>query len=382
MGFKSSISNFTLLVLLILCLITGQCHSRVFRLEDYGAVNGGKVDSSQALLKAWHDACKWKGRSKLAIYSGTYLVNSVSLSGPCNGPIEFQNSGILKAPLGLQGNTWIEFRYIHGLTLSGGGTFDGQGRPKQGSPDLPTLVRFSFVTNSKAQNVKLINSRSTHLNLFGCNNTTLNQITISSPADSPNTDGIKIGHSNGIKIYDSSIASGDDCVAILTGSKNISVNRVNCGPGHGISIGSLGWSPNEQVEQIFVQNCNLYGTTNGLRIKTKATNMPGMVSNVRYENIFMKYVDNPIIIDQNYCPPKTCAKGNSRVEIRDVKFRNIHGTSKTNVAVNIKCSGSNPCGEIELRDINIKGSGFPTISTCSYASGKAYGMQVPKPCIS
>lgn len=66
-------------------------------------------------------------------------MNSVSLSGPCNGPIEFQNSGILKAPLGLQGNTWIEFRYIHGLTLSGGGTFDGQGRPKQGSPDLPTV---------------------------------------------------------------------------------------------------------------------------------------------------------------------------------------------------------------------------------------------------
>lgn len=172
------------------------------------------------------------------------------------------------------------------------------------------------MTNSKAQNVKLINSRSTHLNLFGCNNTTLNQITISSPADSPNTDGIKIGHSNGIKIYDSSIASGDDCVAILTGSKNISVNRVNCGPGHGISIGSLGWSPNEQVEQIFVQNCNLYGTTNGLRIKTKATNMPGMVSNVRYENIFMKYVDNPIIIDQNYCPPKTCAKVRTYIYIQ------------------------------------------------------------------
>ncbi|KAL2944869.1 Polygalacturonase, partial [Bienertia sinuspersici] len=73
-------------------------------------------------------------------------------------------------------------------------------------------------------------------------------------------------------------------------------------------IGSIGGFPNEHVDQIFVTDCNLYGTTNGLRIKTKATNMPGTVSYVRYENVFMDNVDNPIIFDQNYCPSGSCKK--------------------------------------------------------------------------
>ncbi|KMT12882.1 hypothetical protein BVRB_4g089730 [Beta vulgaris subsp. vulgaris] len=383
MNYRLSISKFTVLLLLIFCLNKGQCHSRVFHLDDYGAVKGGKVDNSKALLKAWDDACKWKGGSRLDISSGPYLVNAVLLVGPCNGPIEFHNTGSLIAPLGLRGQYWIEFRYIDGLTVSGSGSFDGRGPPKQGSPYLPTLLRFSFVTNSNAQDVKLINSQTTHFNLFACNNTKISQITISSPGDSPNTDGIKIGESNGIIISNSTIASGDDCVALLTGSKNISVIGVTCGPGHGISIGSLGGSPNEHVEQIFVSNIKLLNTTNGLRIKTKATNMHGIVSNVRYEDVFMDGVQNPIIFDQNYCPPKTCKQGSSRVQISDVKFRNIYGTSKTNVAVNLQCSGRNPCNKIELKDIEIKYQGLKgkTISSCSHASGEVYGIQVPKPCI-
>ena len=36
------------------------------------------------------------------------------------------------------------------------------------------------------------------------------------------------------------ILSGDDCVSIQTGCSNIYIHNVNCGPGHGISIGSLG----------------------------------------------------------------------------------------------------------------------------------------------
>ncbi|KAL2944867.1 Polygalacturonase [Bienertia sinuspersici] len=201
MEIKSSNSKFILsLVLLIFFFIKGQCQSKFFFLDHYGAVEGGQVDNSKALQKAWEDACKWKGGSNLVIPKGTYLVNPIQLIGPCSGPIEFQNTGTLKAPLGLNGDFWIEFRYIDRLTLNGGGSFDGQGPPKEGSSNLPTLLRFSFVTNSKAQDVKLINSPNTHFNLFGCNNTELFKITISSPGDSHNTDGIKIGHSNGIKI--------------------------------------------------------------------------------------------------------------------------------------------------------------------------------------
>ncbi|KAK9691632.1 hypothetical protein RND81_09G208700 [Saponaria officinalis] len=378
-----SATNFVFLVLLALWFTLAQSDdTKIFNVKDYGAVEGGNVDISRSLLKAWDDACKWKGNRVLEISKGTYFVSPVILRGPCSGPIGFRNLGTLKAPMGLRGNYWIEFRYLDRLTLDGGGKFDGQGPPKRAEPNLPTLLRFTFVTNSVAQNIQLINSQSTHFHLFGCNQTIIRRFTVSAPGDSPNTDGIKIGGSNGITIEDTTIASGDDCVAIIRGSKDIKVTGVVCGPGHGFSIGSMGKSPNERVEQVVMRNCKIFDSTNGLRIKTWATDMPGLVSNILYEDISLTNVDNPIIIEQNYCPSKTCPKGNSKVRITDVKFRNIHGTSLTNNAVNLQCSGSNPCDKIELKDIDIKyvKGTKTTISTCSHVNVQAIGVQMPKPC--
>ncbi|GAB4831976.1 hypothetical protein Ancab_005994 [Ancistrocladus abbreviatus] len=313
--------------------------------------------------------------------------------GPCSGPIEFRNTGLVKAPPG-RTNTdrWINFEYVDRLTINGFGSFDGQGLtvwayqgPARGRYSiLPTMLSFAFVNNSKVENVSLINSKGTHFILFECNDIDINNILISSPERSPNTDGIKIGLSNGIRISDSKIASGDDCVALLTGSSNINITNIDCGPGHGFSIGSMGSSPNEQVKKILVQNCTLSRTENGLRIKTWATGYPGTVSDVTYENILIDRAYNPIIIDQNYCPPKTCPKGNSHIQIRDVKFVNIRGTSRTDSVVNLQCSGSNPCQGIELQDIDIHYQGPKRFgySLCSHVRGKAIGVQIPKSCMS
>lgn len=69
------------------------------------------------------------------------------------------------------------------------------------------------------------------------------------------------------------------------------------------SIGSLG----REYEEDGVQNVTLSysiftGSDNGLRIKSWARPSTSFVKNINYRNIVMKYVDNPIIIDQNYCP--------------------------------------------------------------------------------
>lgn len=140
---------------------------------------------------------------------------------------------------------------------------------------------------------------------------TFTELKISAPADSPNTDGIKIGSSNGVNITSVQIGTGDDCIAILSGTRKVWVSDVFCGPGHGISVGSLGKNDGEEgVDDIVVKNCTLSGTINGVRIKTwtwaSKLSKTLKASNFVYEDIVVKNVDHPIIIDQDYCPHPPC----------------------------------------------------------------------------
>ncbi|GMH14124.1 hypothetical protein Nepgr_015965 [Nepenthes gracilis] len=389
--------NACLLMSLVLYFGVVNGEFQVFNLKNYGAIDGGSVDNSQALLKAWDDACKWKGErgAQVLIPLGTYLTKDVILTGPCRGPIRFRIIGVLKAPAGRTGlDHWINIRYVDRLTVDGQGTFDGQGQTVWAQPNsaqgrsysnsaLPSILSFAFVTNSRVRNIKLLNSKSTHFHIFGCDSLDINRIRIQAPEQSPNTDGIKIGVSRNIRISNSHIGSGDDCIALLTGSNNINITGIHCGPGHGISIGSLGSSPDDHVSQILVRKCMFTNTMNGVRIKTWATNNPGSVSYITFKDIAINSAYNPIVIDQNYCPLNNCPKGNSHVQIGNVKFTNVTGTSMTNAVVNLQCSGSNPCTNIELTDIRMtyvgrpKGLGF---QACSNVEGGASGVQIPKSC--
>lgn len=162
-----------------------------------------------------------------------------------------------------------------------------------------------------------LNSKNFHMNIFRSRNIRIEGVHITAPAESPNTDGIHLGDSQDIWIVDSVIATGDDCVSVGPGSKNIEVLGVRCGPGHGISIGSLGKYPNENdVSGFTVKNCKLTGTDNGLRIKTWASHIKLKVHNVTYDDVIMENVYNPIVIDQQYCPSGTCDKSVSAFHFR------------------------------------------------------------------
>lgn len=85
----------------------------------------------KAFLKAWKDACNWEGRARVWIPRGTFMVNSVTFKGRCKGRMAFVIKGILKAPIDptkFKTEEWIHFRYVDNLTVSGGGTLDGQGQ--------------------------------------------------------------------------------------------------------------------------------------------------------------------------------------------------------------------------------------------------------------
>ncbi|KAL3733391.1 hypothetical protein ACJRO7_022851 [Eucalyptus globulus] len=382
------------LLMHMLALTSNQAQARVFDIIKFGAVGDGKTDNSKALSNAWNRACHSQGTSIILIPSGTYLLGPVVLMGPCNGAIEFQIKGTLRASnspqLGI--DHWITFRFIDRLRITGG-VLDGQGAASWPYNDcsknpncksLPVTMRLDFVTKAWIRHVTSLNSKNFHFNLFSCKDITFDHVTITAPADSPNTDGIHMARSSNVFVRDSVISTGDDCISLGPGSKNIKMTGIACGPGHGISVGSLGSTPNEPpVTTVFVRNCTFTDTQNGMRIKTRAPSYQGVVQDITFQDIIVKNAGNPIIIDQQYCPSKKCRNQASKVKISDVGFRNIRGTTSSLVAVNINCSPAAPCTGIELRDIDLEydGRGGKASSDCKNAQGTSHGKQKPPSCL-
>nr|XP_027063117.1 exopolygalacturonase-like [Coffea arabica] len=385
---------------------------KIFNVDNYGARADGSTDDKfftlsihlfwlllpKAFLRAWNDACQWRGRSKVLIPLGNYMLNSVTFVGPCNGEMIFVIKGTLRAPTNpalFFTNTWIGFRYVDNLTLEGGGYLDGQGAAAWPHNDcsknigclpLPISLRLDFITNSRIQKLRSINSKNAHVNLFACNNINISHVRLSAPGNSPNTDGIHIGFSNNIKISSVNIGTGDDCISMVSGSQNIVISDVFCGPGHGISIGSLGRAfAKEYVMHINVVNTTFRNTQNGVRIKTWSPSSPSLASDINFQDIIMDNVNNPIIIDQDYCPfcSPTGGESISQVQIRDVTFRNISGTSSSKVAIYLQCSRVVPCHKVKLVDIDLayREAGGPAIASCSNVYGASYGKQVPSGCL-
>uniref|UniRef100_A0A7N0TEJ0 Exopolygalacturonase-like n=1 Tax=Kalanchoe fedtschenkoi TaxID=63787 RepID=A0A7N0TEJ0_KALFE len=372
--------NVVAIILLATCIITpARAQAQVFDITKFGAKPN--ADVTGALASAWKEACASATPGKIVVPKGKFILGMIKFEGPCKAPIELNVLGTLQAPSDLAAfkgaDGWVVFGRIDHFTMSGDGVFDGQGHVAWEKNDchkntkcsgLPYNIRFNFLTNSTIKGVTTKDSKNFHVNVLGCNNFTFQNFKVSAPAESLNTDGIHIGRSTGVNITDSIIETGDDCISIGDGSRNVYIERVSCGPGHGISIGSLGRYKNEDdVSGITVKNCTLTNTDNGVRIKTWPALEPGIASDMHFEDIIMNNVSNPVLIDQEYCPWNQCKLGiPSKVKISNVSFKNIRGTTTTREAVKLICSKGFPCQNVEVGNIDLDYSGpdGPAVAVC------------------
>nr|XP_043623059.1 probable polygalacturonase At3g15720 [Erigeron canadensis] len=361
-----------------------------FDVTSYGAIGDGNTDDTNAFVRAWADMCGDESKDPTLIVPSakTFLIKCVSFDGPCKSPrVHVKLLGNITAPKRLDG--WegcetkgylIVFASVHGLTITGPGQIDGQGsiwwgglQPTGPTCDCPSMLRFDRCDNLQLKGTTHINSPKSHVSIFGCHGVEVGNLHISAPGNSPNTDGIDISWSSHVHIHDSTIQSGDDCVAISGGTYDINVTRVVCGPGHGISIGSLGKNGGyTTVEQVLVQHCNITGTQNGLRIKTVPYGT-GFARKIVFQDIMLENVGNPIIIDQHYCtnmdnadcpaPPTAPA-----VQVSEVTYKNVHGSSTSNQAITLNCSGKFNCTGVVTNKVRITGE--QVFSYCKNVHGK------------
>ncbi|CAL1393779.1 unnamed protein product [Linum trigynum] len=393
---SSSLIVAAVVLFLAAASVASASRSSLYRVTDYGARADPKTDSTRALSDAWRKACSDPRPSVVYVPHGRFHVRDLRFEGPCkSNDILVRIDGTLVAPsdYSVIGNAknWILFHGVDGVRISGG-ILDGEGTglwscKLDGRRDCPTGAMNLHIANSKnvaIDGLTSVNSQKFHIAVTGCQNVNLRDITVAALGTSPNTDGIHIEKSTFVSVLNSTISTGDDCISMGPGSRNVWIERVACGPGHGISIGSLGWKLQEPgVQNVTVKRVHFVETTNGLRIKTWARPSLGFVTNVLFQHVLFDSVKNPILIDQNYCPGgRHCPRQASGVKVKDIRYKSIRGTSRSKVAVRFDCSKANPCVGITMHDVKLTYVGGArddkeATATCANARGTSSGFVTP-----
>ncbi|KAF3663680.1 Polygalacturonase [Capsicum annuum] len=243
----------------------------------------------------------------------------------------------LKVWDGLDARKWLYFLKVRHLTVQGGGTINGMGHnwwATSCKTNTTNAMTFHRCNNLKVRDIRMLNSQQMHISISNSIHVEVSHIIVQAPAKSPNTDGIHISSSTLVAIKDCTIRTGDDCISIVNNSSNILVKNIACGPGHGISIGSLGKSNSwAQVHNVCVDGAYLSNTENGVRIKTWQGGR-GYVRKISFTNVWMENVSNPIIIDQYYCDsplpcPNQVTEGVSNLNLVDSQKKNRIQVSNT-----------------------------------------------------
>ncbi|XP_020109907.1 polygalacturonase ADPG1-like [Ananas comosus] len=328
--------------------LAGRLVTATQNVMDYGAKGDGTSDDTCAFLHAWHAACADSSSPTVLVPSGsTFMLKQLNFEGPCKSNIHFQECSSL-----------------------------------------------NDCSNVQLSNLKFINSPRMHVSIYQTVGAQIRGLTITSPEFSPNTDGLHVEKSQHVEILDSIIGTGDDCVSIGTDTYDINVTRITCGPGHGIrsiflklhfvlenNIGSLGKDDSEAiVEQINVSYCKFAGTTNGVRIKTWQGGS-GYAKEITFSHITLYSVEKPIVIDQYYCvgDHNNCKNKTSAVQVCDVHYSEVKGTSSSGIAISLACSETTPCAGITMENINIQSTnqGEDETTTCYNAQVNKKGYVVP-----
>ncbi|KAG6552993.1 hypothetical protein Mapa_005330 [Marchantia paleacea] len=345
-----------------------------FNVLSYGAKGDGKSCDTQAFQLAWRGACTYAGGVMVVPAGYVFLVGPILFQGPCStntlvqvdGAILSMPSNSTEWPGKTKNSWWLKFLGLNGLTIKGLGFINGNGAswwcnsctrtdvgPKRCR--APTAVKITQSTNVVVKEVTIQNAPQAHLVFEICSRVLVKEVTVIAPEDSPNTDGITFADTQKATVEYSEVSTGDDCVSIKSGSFDITIHHLKCGPGAGISIGSLGAKGTTScVSNIHVYNVTVENASGAVRMETWQGGS-GYVSKISFENIRVINVSHPVVIDQYYCDTVKCRNQTTKaVAISDVKFRNIVGSYDPSYkAVSLACSEKVPCTGISMVNVNL-----------------------------
>jgi polygalacturonase len=285
-------------------------------------------------IQAALNTCAGSGKSLVLAVSGSnnaFYAGKLTVSG--EGLVI--NSGVT-----LYGNnsysSQAEFILINGTnsSLMGPGVVDGRGDIISGTP---RLVQASNITNLIVNNVTLTQARHPNLYVEGGNGFTAWALTIRTPANRANADGIDIDSMTNATVINSSINAGDDGIAIKTNSaaaSNMTIKNSRFYGTHGISIGSQTF---HGVTNILFTGNYIYGVdlngvaatdANAIRVKSDVT-CGGLVKQVTYTNTCITKAKHLIVLDTEY---GSCSGTAGTPVFQDIVINGVLSTSSVSGA--------------------------------------------------
>ncbi len=230
-----------------------------------------------------------------AFYSGTLKVKGEALVVGAGATL-FGNNNYSGELLSISGNN---------PAVMGPGTIDGRGDLIHGTP---RLINSKGAIGLTVYYVTLMHAAKMHLYVEGGSDFTAWRVTVATPANTKNTDGIDIDSVTNATVFNCSLEDGDDGVAIKTNSgpaSNITIRNNMFYGTHGISIGS---QTMYGVSNVLWENNQLYGTdkfgnvstdSNGINIKSDIE-CGGMVRQVTYRQTHLVGVKHLLIFNTYY----------------------------------------------------------------------------------
>ncbi|OQP60014.1 hypothetical protein A3860_35170 [Niastella vici] len=358
-----------------------------FNITSYGASTGSS-DNTTAVLNAIN-AASAAGGGTVVVPSGTFLCGPLKLKN--NVGLQISSGAVLKALAygtypGSGGTadvaSFIDLTGLTNVKVSGAGTLEGQGaawwsaynstKASGNAIARPAMIGFTSATTVEISGITIQNAPNSHISVSKNNNSvTISGVTISSPSNSPNTDGIDTWSPN-INITNCTISCGDDNIAMNNNSKYVTITGCTFGAGHGLSIGSY----TANIDHITVDNCTFNGTGNGIRMKSNRTRS-GTVQYLTYTNLTMTNVPTPFFMCEYYpdntIPSSPTADAAQTVTTttpvwKHMTFKNITATGATRAGF-LWAVPEKPMGDLVFDNVKITAS---TGMTANYINGASF----------
>lgn len=285
-------------------------------------------------LQAALTACKNTGESVELTPSGT---NNAFYSSELN---VIGEGLVVDEGVTLEGNSGYssqsELLNVSGANSSvmGPGIIDGRGDIITGTP---RLVQTNNANNFIAYNVTLQQAAHPNLYVQGGNGATVWGVTILTPPNKANADGIDVDSIANVTVTNSTIEAGDDGVAIKTNesaASNITVSNNRLYGTHGLSIGSQTF---DGVTNILFSNNYVYGNgldgiastdANAINIKTDQV-CGGLVQQVTYQNTCITAAKHLMVINAYY---GSCSGTAGIPQFQDIVVNGVYSTASVSGA--------------------------------------------------